>query len=82
MSYSEKKDRQETECKLRKADVALPLESSRKERQPSKPQNKNKTRCTYMEKVSAADQHVLGDSWLRRLLEKGPREHGSTLQEE
>lgn len=66
------------QCKLRrKVDVALPLESSRKERQPSKPQNKNKAQCTYMHKVRAADQHMLGRQWLRRLLEKGPLEHAT-----
>lgn len=46
-------------CQVRKADVTLPLESSREERQPSKPR-KNKTRYTYRETVTAADQHILG----------------------
>lgn len=73
MRYSEKKDRQETECKLRKADVVLPLKSSRKERQPSKPLNKNITWFTSMEKDRAADQHMLG----RQLAQEAPGERAS-----
>lgn len=46
-------------CQVRKADVTLPLESSREERQPSKP-CKNKTRYTYRGTVTAGDQHMLG----------------------
>lgn len=73
MRYSEEKDRQETECKLRKADVALPLESSRKEGQPWKPRNKSKTRCAHMEEVRAVGQHVLG----RQLAQEAPGERAS-----
>lgn len=53
--------------------MALSLESSRKEQQPSKPQNKSKTQCAYMHKVRAADQHMLG----RQLAQEAPGERAS-----
>lgn len=60
-------------CQVRKADVTLPLESSREERQPSKPR-KNKTRYTYRERSQLQTSTYWAVSRLSRLLEKGPLE--------
>lgn len=38
---------------------------------------KNRTWCTYMGKVRAADQHMLGRQLAQEALEKGPLEHAT-----